>query len=1173
MSTSLPTKFGLFLRISILITSIVFLSISPLFVDTATADGPDARITNIWLNGQEVNAINIMEGEPFTISVRGYNYGTAAEAGSSIGISFPSFTNSTDSQYVSEASFTDPDIEVSLPQYRPGVDDIDFKCPTKSGPYPAEYLLVDSIDTNGWAAGESNDVTLQVTPQSAGTFHVYIKVSTVVSNTWKVWPDATNADTTDQQCEYVLRRTVNVLPPTPTIDTLSPDNGPIGTRVTIQGSNFGDSRGSGYVDFAGVTIASDVVSWSDTQIVVDVPSNAPDGYVRVHTDDDQTSNPQWFDVRPSPVADITSDPPLSCPSSVPVGEPFEIYAEFQNVSGSTAENGGISISFPSLTAQDSGMTAGGSGPYDTSQARVETVSTDSGVTMSYFDQGDQIYINDVPGPAQHLLVESNSTNWTVGTTKYIRIRITPKVANPSFKVRLRGALGWGGEDGWDFKDRDPHATGSGRELDQQQRPVYYCTINVAEPANVDIPILMYHGVDDAAYEEYFISADLFEKQMDALAAYGYDTVTLQDYLNYRDGLATPPDHPIILTFDDGYLNNYTHAYPILKERNMIATVFINTGLTGETEEDRCCANYPRLVWDPEIYTLYSEGFQIESHTVWHPHLTQIPGSQAQQEIADSRTDIQNHLGNQCYFFCYPYGDGAYDPTIRSYVQQAGYRAAVAVGPWGIIANTATSDIWALPRLGIAEYHLVDLDPSHPWYPWNFFMRAIDPNFPLPDITIDSVEYFHQDGTPGTTFSRGETITVAVTASNDGDPVNVQVALQLDDDDDHSGSLYYNNALSGSLGNGETKTFNFVVTLPDDVALGQHYYAVPFRDEYDVLGFKYSDWQASFETYTTIGASILLVDDDDNDPDVRSFYTEALDALGVTYDVWSTGNSDNEPDAVTLDAYSMVIWFTGDEYGGFAGPGTAGEAALASFLDDGKYLFISSQDYYYDRGLTPFMSTYLGVVSASSDVAQTTVTGAGSVFEGLGPYALSYPFDNWSDRITPDGTAELAFSGNQGDAAVNKDSGVYRTTFWGFPFEALPNETDRLDAVNTILTWCDMDCSTPGTPTLVAPTDGSTTDDNTPTFEWNGVIDSDEYQIQIDNNSDFSSPERDETITSTDHTPASDLSDGTYYWRVRGHNTSDGCDAYGLWSNTWWVTVDTLNPSSSIRSIYLPLIFR
>ncbi len=208
---------------------------------------------------------------------------------------------------------------------------------------------------------------------------------------------------------------------------------------------------------------------------------------------------------------------------------------------------------------------------------------------------------------------------------------------------------------------------------------------------------------------------------------------------------------------------------------------------------------------------------------------------------------------------------------------------------------------------------------------------------------------------------------------------------------------------------------------------------------------------SFETRDI--PPILLVDDDDNAPDVRSYYTDALDALGAEYDVWDTNNSDNEPSAAELSPYTTVIWFTGVEFGGAAGPGSAGETALASWLDNGGCLFISTQDYLYDRGQTPFMSNYLGMASGTSDVGQTSVTGAGSVYSGLGPYSLTYPFFNYSDRISPDGTAELAFSGNQGDAAINKDSGVYRTTFWGFPFEAISTTTEREAAMQTTLNWC------------------------------------------------------------------------------------------------------------------------
>jgi subtilisin family serine protease len=100
--------------------------------------------------------------------------------------------------------------------------------------------------------------------------------------------------------------------------------------------------------------------------------------------------------------------------------------------------------------------------------------------------------------------------------------------------------------------------------------------------------------------------------------------------------------------------------------------------------------------------------------------------------------------------------------------------------------------------------------------------------------------------------------------------------------------------------------------------------------------------------------ILVVDDDDNAPDVRATYTAVLDGLGLGYDIWDTNNSDNEPDAATLQQYDAVIWFTGDEFGGSAGPGAAGETALATYLNANGCLLISSQDYVWDRGVTAFM---------------------------------------------------------------------------------------------------------------------------------------------------------------------------------------------------------------------------
>ncbi len=222
-----------------------------------------------------------------------------------------------------------------------------------------------------------------------------------------------------------------------------------------------------------------------------------------------------------------------------------------------------------------------------------------------------------------------------------------------------------------------------------------------------------------------------------------------------------------------------------------------------------------------------------------------------------------------------------------------------------------------------------------------------------------------------------------------------------------------------------------------------------------------DYSGAFSFTARLTPKILLVDDDDNGPDVRSAYTTALAAIGQDYDLWDTNNSDNEPTVAQLAPYRTVIWFTGDEFGGVCGPGPAGEAALSAWLDMGRCLFITSQDMLYDRGgtghniPTAFMQNYMGVANpGTSDVSQTSVTGAaGSIFAGMGPFTLTYPFTNFSDRISPTPSALLAFSGNAGNAAVQKDSGIFRTTFWGFPLEAVSNAADRAALMNVMVNWC------------------------------------------------------------------------------------------------------------------------
>jgi hypothetical protein len=194
--------------------------------------------------------------------------------------------------------------------------------------------------------------------------------------------------------------------------------------------------------------------------------------------------------------------------------------------------------------------------------------------------------------------------------------------------------------------------------------------------------------------------------------------------------------------------------------------------------------------------------------------------------------------------------------------------------------------------------------------------------------------------------------------------------------------------------------------------------------------------------------ILLVDDDGDNPDVRSYYTAALDNLGLDYDVWDV-MADGDPAFEDISGYAMVFWWTGYPWGTTFT--SSNEAAVGAYLDAGGKFFLSSQDYLYDFGITPFGQNYLHIASYTSDVSQTTVTGQ-NVFAGLGPYSLSYPFTNYSDIVNPDAQAQVAFVGNQGNAAISYDGGSFQTVFLGFPLEAVPNLADRANVLSTLVDW-------------------------------------------------------------------------------------------------------------------------
>ncbi|WP_196591868.1 polysaccharide deacetylase family protein [Pectinatus frisingensis] len=205
-----------------------------------------------------------------------------------------------------------------------------------------------------------------------------------------------------------------------------------------------------------------------------------------------------------------------------------------------------------------------------------------------------------------------------------------------------------------------------------------------------IIVLNYHKIDDVNISLSVRPAD-FDKQMAYLKNNDYNVITPDDlYENLEQGKELPPN-PVLITFDDGYEDNYKNAYPILKKYGFTATVFVITSFLNK---------YPNyLTWD-QCRELKENGFYIESHTVTHRSLTELTNEQIKDEIVQSKAALDKNLGQNTYYFAYP--TGTYNLYIAQMLKDAGYRAAFTI-KYGT-AETS-SNIFALERIPI--FHTAD----------------------------------------------------------------------------------------------------------------------------------------------------------------------------------------------------------------------------------------------------------------------------------------------------------------------------------------------------------------------------------------------------------------------------------------------------------------------------------
>ncbi len=199
--------------------------------------------------------------------------------------------------------------------------------------------------------------------------------------------------------------------------------------------------------------------------------------------------------------------------------------------------------------------------------------------------------------------------------------------------------------------------------------------------NVKVPILLYHHITDEEFsggnEISLISPADFRLHMTAIKI-NFTPISLRHYYNYiqdKTGEVTLPDNPIIITFDDGYLSNYEIAFPILKELEIPATIFVVTDTVGEMAGGGK-VNYSHFTWEQAREMEESGLIEIQSHTASHAELATLPANQVVLELRKSKYAIEKNLGRECDMIAFPYG--SYNEIVETASHGAGYKLQARV---------------------------------------------------------------------------------------------------------------------------------------------------------------------------------------------------------------------------------------------------------------------------------------------------------------------------------------------------------------------------------------------------------------------------------------------------------------------------------------------------------------
>lgn len=215
-----------------------------------------------------------------------------------------------------------------------------------------------------------------------------------------------------------------------------------------------------------------------------------------------------------------------------------------------------------------------------------------------------------------------------------------------------------------------------------------------------VPALLYHKIDlptaDVKIRGAFTAPQKFERQIAYLKKKGFEFYTASELIKFYRANGEFPPRAIAVTFDDGWKDNYEHAFPVLKKYGAKATIFLVTSCIGQNT-DRVTAEGegPREhLAEKDIREMAGNGIEFNSHSVSHSLFHQISEEEIKFEVTESKKIIENLTQKECSVFAYP--AGFFTDFAKDAIKTAGYEAAFST----VYGTENAWDIYALNRVEI-----------------------------------------------------------------------------------------------------------------------------------------------------------------------------------------------------------------------------------------------------------------------------------------------------------------------------------------------------------------------------------------------------------------------------------------------------------------------------------------